>query len=85
MQQATGSAQSINLPMSNLWHSDRQGHRQHGTDRHIIYRRTHTGKQTCLIILAVTAYSGALKGQSIGHLRYSDNCHGARALSAAGV
>lgn len=63
MQQATGSAQSINLPMSNLWHSDRQGHRQHGTDRHIIYKRTHTGKQTCLIILAVTVHSGALKGR----------------------
>lgn len=28
MQPATGSAQSINLPMSNLWHSDKQGHGQ---------------------------------------------------------
>lgn len=32
MQPATGSAQSINLPMSNLWRSDRPGHRQHVTD-----------------------------------------------------
>lgn len=34
MQQGTGSAQSINLPMSNLWHSDMQGYRQSQTDKH---------------------------------------------------
>lgn len=29
MQPATGSAQSINLPMSNLWHSDKLSHRRY--------------------------------------------------------
>lgn len=64
MQQATGSAQSINLPMSNLWHSDRQGHRQHGTDIHI---QKDTWNQTCIPRLSSRWLNGyCLKGPIYG-------------------
>lgn len=94
MQQATRSAQSINLPMSNLWHSDKQGHRQPGTDRQtyvymITHMSTHVGNligiTRTLTVIKGPAHRRGLKGESIEYLRHSENCHGAKTLSAAGA
>lgn len=84
MQQATRSAQSINLPMSNLWRSDRQGHSQRGTDRQpYIYRTTHTQTKACISLS--WGRNAPQRGRCIENLWYSENCHSANALSAAGV